>query len=140
MKKGKKKSGLITFTPQLQADDNVANYWMRQAAIRLRREVCWRWQEQGLQPAERTAVLPPFTDKAAAALDLSRFWEEKKKFYEIDPTAQYLTKQLQAKPPQARGARQGSFGWVVDKLQLDSVGAFALALVLAAAFDSSMGS
>ena len=104
MKKGKKKSGLITFTPQLEADDKVANYWMRQSAIRLRREVCWRWQEQGLQPAERTAVLPPFTDKAAAALDLSRFWEEKKKFYEIDPTAQYLTKQLEEKPPRTRRA------------------------------------
>lgn len=140
-KAAKKKTEFVTLSPRLRADDAAANYWMRQATIRLRREVCWCWQERGLQPLERTVVLPPFTDRAAAALDQSRYWEEKQAFYRADPTARYLTEQLQSPPPRSkRRPARGTFGWVTDELRLDLAEAFVLALALTVAIDGSMGS
>lgn len=70
---------------------------------------------------------------------MSRFWEEKGKFYQTDPTARYLTEQLEADPPEVdeRPAR-GSFGWVTSQLDLDDVSAFILALGLTVAFDSAV--
>lgn len=135
------KTEFVTLSPRLRAGDAVANYWMRQATFRLRREVCWCWQERGLQPIERTVVLPPFTDRAVAALDQSRYWEEKKTFYQADPTARYLTEHLETPPPHsARRPSRGTFGWVVDELRLDRAGTFVLALALTSSFDGSMGS
>ncbi len=133
--------GAITLSPALRANDAWANYWMRQVTLRLRREICWCWYERGLLPDSRPGSLPPFTDKVSEVLDMSRFWEEKSEFYQADPTARYLTEQLEADPPEAdkRPAR-GSFGWVVDQLDLDDVSAFILALGLAVAFDSAVGS
>jgi hypothetical protein len=114
---------------------------MRQVTLRLRREICWCWYERGLLPDSHPGVLPPFTDKVSAALDMSRFWEEKSEFYRTDPAAGYLTERLGAESPGAdeRPAR-GSFGWVMDTLDLDDVSAFVLALGLTAAFDSAVGS
>ena len=131
----------VTLSPALQADDVRANYWMRQVTLRLRREICWCWYERGLLPDSHQGGLPPFTDKVSAALDMNRFWEEKSAFYRTDPTARYLTERLGADPPGAeeRPAR-GSFGWVVDTLDLDDVSAFVLALGLTVAFDSAVGS
>src|SRR5215213_966753 len=137
----KKQKEFITFSPDLRADDACANYWMQQVTIRLRREISWCWHERGLQPANDPAVLPPFSDKVSATLDMSRFWGEKQNFYLTDTTARYLTEQLQTKSPGVvKRAIQGSFGWVVQRLELDDVAAFVLALALVAAFDGSMGS
>ena len=131
----------ITFSPELRASDACANHWMRQVTIRLRREICWCWHERGLQPASDATTLPPFSDKVSATLDLSRFWAEKQHFYTSDVTAGYLTEQLALAPPRIKNAAtQGSFGWVVERLELDEVSAFVLALGLTVAFDSSMGS
>jgi MoxR-like ATPase len=142
-----KKSEFVTFTPRLRAVDAVANYWMRQATLRLRREVCWCWSERGAQGRQTVAALPPFADRASAALDLSRFWEEKQRFYATDVTARYLSEQLNEPPPkqpQRRGraplAARGSFAWVVAELGLDDAASFVLALALTTAFDASMGS
>src|SRR5215207_1775604 len=137
-----KQSELVTCTPRLSAADDVANYWMRQATLRLRREVCWCWSERGAAaPPQGTAALPPFTDRASVALDLSRFWEEKQRFYLTDVTARYLTEQLDAPPPRAAGEpARGSFAWVVAELELDDAASFILALALTTAFDASMGS
>lgn len=131
----------ITFSPGLRADDPCANFWMRQVTIRLRREVCWCWHERGLQPADGS-TLPPFSNRVSTTLDMSRFWAEKRHFYVSDPTARYLTQQLDTKPPRTRygSAAQGSFGWVVQELKLDDVAALVLALALTVAFDGSMGS
>jgi hypothetical protein len=133
--------GTITLSPALRANDAWANYWMRQVTLRLRREICWCWYERGLLPDSHPGSLPPFTDKVSEILDMSRFWEEKSMFYRTDPTARYLTEQLEADPPDAdeRPAR-GSFVWVVDQLDLDDVSAFIMALGLAVAFDSAVGS
>lgn len=142
MTAAKKQQEFITFSPKLRAADACANYWMRQATIRLRREICWCWHERGLQPVDNVAVLPPFTDKVSTTLDMSRFWAEKQNFYLTDSTARYLTEQLQIKSPCAAGNRatQGSFEWVVQRLELDDVAAFVLALALTVAFDGSMSS
>jgi len=142
MKADAKQKEIITFSPGLRAGDWCANYWMRQVTIRLRREVCWCWHERGLQPPNDPAILPPFSDKVSATLDMSRFWAEKRSFFLSDPTARYLTDQLDNHPPRAQSgpAAAGSFGWVVDELKLDDLAAFVLALGLTVVFDASMGS
>jgi ATPase family protein associated with various cellular activities (AAA) len=136
-----RKQEVVTFSPDLRADDAWANYWMRQVTVRLRREVWWCWHERGAVPGDSSS-LPPFTDKVSTALDLSRFWAEKKQFYVSDPTARYLSEQLAVKPPRTRDTpvQRGSFGWVMAELQLDDVSSFVLALALTVAFDASMGS
>lgn len=142
MKASTQKKEFITFSPDLRAEDAWANYWMRQVTFRLRREVSWCWQERGIQAPGSPAALPPFSDKASTTLDVSRFWVEKQNFYASDPTAKYLTDQLDAIPPPAnqKGAVRGSFGWVVRELELNDVAAFVLALSLVCTFDGSMGS
>ncbi len=131
----------ITLSPALRANDAWANYWMRQVTLRLRREICWCWYERGLLPDSHSGGLPPFTDKVSEVLDMSRFWEEKSKFYRADPTARYLTEQLEVDPPDAdKHPARSSFGWVVNRLDLDDVSAFILALGLVVAFDSAVGS
>lgn len=142
MKTAAQKKEFVTLSPDLRSEDACANYWMRQVTLRLRREVCWCWQERGTQAPRSLAALPPFSDKAATSLDVSRFWLEKQDFYASDPTAKYLTEQLTAIPPPAtqKGSVRGSFGWVVNELELDQLATFVLALSLVAGFDGSMGS
>lgn len=131
----------VTLSPALRANDGWANYWMRQVTLRLRREICWCWYERGLLPDSYSGSLPPFTDKVSVILDMSRFWEEKSKFYQTDPTARYLTDQLGADPSDTdEPSIRGSFGWVIERLDLDDVSAFILALGLTVAFDSAVGS
>lgn len=131
---------LVTFSPNLRADDACANYWMQQVTIRLRREVWWAWHERGLQPVS-AATLPPFADRLSTTLDLSRFWAEKQEFYRSDPTAQYLSEQLLKKPPRQTGRlARGSFSWVAETLELDDVARLVLALGTSVALDASMGS
>lgn len=128
----------IVFSPNLRADDELANYWMRQAMMRARREIAWVWHERGVN-APQSGELPPVIDRVSDSLDLSRHWAEKRKFFETDTAARYLAEQLAVEPPAARGSRRGSFSWVVDELALDDVSTFALGLGLAAAFDASFG-
>jgi hypothetical protein len=132
----------VTFTPDLRAADPRANYWMRQVTIRLRREVAWCWHERGLQPPTDFAMLPPYADKLSTILDLSRFYGEKQDFFLTDPTARYLTDQLNQEPSFVSddAPARGSFGWVVNELALPDVASFILALSLSAAFDANMGS
>jgi hypothetical protein len=137
----KKQSAPVIFSPRLRADDEWANYWMRQATLKLRREVSWLWSERGLPVPENTNALPPFADRASVSLDLSRFWGEKQSFYRTDVTAKYLTEQLESDArPKKKSSPRGSFGWVIQELKLEDVAAFTLALALVSAFDSSMGS
>lgn len=134
------KKEFITFSPELRAGDELANYWMRQVTLRLRREVSWRWHECGLQPKDETSSLPPYADRVSDSLDLTRFWEHKQKFFANDVTAKYLTEQIEAPPPSATGKPvRGSFTWVVTELQLDDGAKFLLALALAPAFDAGVG-
>ena len=129
----------IVFSPNLRTGDELANYWMRQATLRLRREVAWIWHDRGPGAPPREGDVPPMIDRASDSLDLSRHWVEKQEFFAADPAAKYLTEQLWSPPPEWGEASRGSFGWVVRELALDDVSAFALALGLAVAFDASFG-
>jgi len=60
----------IVFSPNLRADDELANYWMRQATLRSRREIAWIWHERGLGEKIQPGELPPVVDKASYSLDL----------------------------------------------------------------------
>ena len=131
----------ITFSPALFAEDAYANYWMRQVTIRLRREICWCWHERGTLPDACPATLPSFVEKVPAILDMSRYWEEKNKFYQTDPTARYLSAQIEVDPPTLNeDTKRGSFGWVIENLNLDAVSSFILALGLSVSFDNAIGS
>jgi len=131
----------VVFSPNLRADDALANYWMRQATLRLRREVAWLWQERGFnEPPAASQQLPPFTDKLSVSLDLTRHWAEKQEFLKSDVAAGYLSEQLAEKPPKPKKPRRGSFGWLVEELKLKDAACFALGLALTTALDGNMGS
>jgi len=128
--------------PGLTADDPTGAYWLRQATVRLRREVCWTWLERGLLDgsahAPLSGVLPPFADPAAASLAIARFDDEKRSFFERDETAAYLSQLIAEPPPDDPGAA-GGFGWVVRELALTPVECFLLALALLARVDGAVG-
>ena len=129
----------IVFTPNLRARDELANYWMRQATLRLRREIAWLWHERGASSPQQFGELPPMIDRASVSLDLSRHWDEKQRFYGSHVAAKYLTEQLMIPPPRIDQSVRGSFGWVLQELSLDDVSALTLAMGLASAFDASFG-
>lgn len=129
----------VVFSPNLRSGDELANYWMRQATLRLRREIAWLWYERGRGVPQRPGELPPSIDRASDSLDLSRHWAEKQSFYATDVAAKYLSEQIAIEPPANAKPSRGSFGWVVRELQLDDVSKFMLALGLASAFDASFG-
>ena len=119
--------------------DAYTIYWMRQVTVRLRREICWCWNERGVSDS-KSGMLPPLVDKVSASLDMSRYWEEKNKFFQTDVTAKYLTDQLNVGYPVVKHFNQGSFGWIINKLNLDDSATFVLALGLIVAFDNAVGS
>lgn len=119
-----------TFSPGLLGEDVLANYWLQQVTIRLRREICWRWRQCGWGDG----------DKLIASLDMSRYWEAKCDFYQTDATGKYLTDKLEVDLPHTHHLpTRGSFDWVVQTLNLDNTAAFVLALGLAVAFDNAVG-
>jgi SpoVK/Ycf46/Vps4 family AAA+-type ATPase len=134
----------ITFSPDLTTDDDHAIYWLRQVTIRLRREICWCWHERGITQDSNLSVstiLPPFVDKTGITLNLSRYCEQKIKFFKTDKTAAYLTEQLETiLQPKNKDPPRGSFSWLVDMLNLDDISSFVLALGLIVSFDSAVGS
>ncbi len=139
MKAAREKPADVVFAPNLRSDDEVANYWMRQATLRARREIAWLWHERGHRAPTSAGELPPMVDKASDSLDLSRHWAEKRKFFGENVAARYLSEKLQAEPPAPKKRRRGSFAWVVRELELDDVASFALGLGLATSFDATFG-
>ncbi len=131
-------SEMKAFTPGLVAADPLANHWLRQVMLRLRREICWMWQERTGRAPE--GVLPPFTERVSESLDRARYWDDKQVFFESDTTARYLSEQISAVPPHRTSApERGSFAWVVEQAELDPVSTFILSLALMASFDSASG-
>lgn len=130
----------VVFSPNLRADDAAANYWMRQATLRLRREIAWLWHERGANEIPAGGQLPPSIDKLSVALDLTRYWAEKQKFLTGDVAARYLSEQLAEKPPKQKKPRRGSFGWLIEELKLSDAACFALGLALTTALDGNAGS
>lgn len=126
------------FSPGLSAAEPSANHWLRQVTLRLRREICWMWQERtGAEPA---GLVPPLVDRLSESLDRVRYWEDKQRFWESNVTARYLTQQIAAEAPRLAGPpARGSFTWVVEQAGLDPVATFVLSLGLMASFDSAAG-
>ena len=62
----------VWFTPGLDTQDAYTSYWVRQAVLRLRRELCWAWRQ--------TQTPDPLTD----ALHRSRLHEQRLHFFERD--------------------------------------------------------
>jgi hypothetical protein len=126
----------VAFSPALRAGDRLANHWLRQVTLRLRREVRWRWKER--QAGQVGAPGQAASKRLAESLDLTRYWEAKRRFFAEDTTARYLSETL-AEPfrPTPGTSPRGSFGWLVEELELDGVSAFALGLGLITTFDSA---
>ncbi|MEO6408203.1 MAG: ATP-binding protein [Burkholderiaceae bacterium] len=130
----------VGFLPGVQGEDALAQYWLGQVALRLRREVCWLWRERGVQAAaDNGSPLPPSVDRTLAALDLLRYERDKRAFFAEDPTAQHLGDRISMAAPAGEGARRGSFGWVVQQLHLAPVECFVLAMALLPSVDSAAG-
>jgi hypothetical protein len=150
-----------TFSPRVNVRDPLAAYWLRQATLRLRREICWLWRERALLAgvtanigSQGGALLPPFTDRLADVLDRARYDEERAAFFETDETASYLTRLIEAPPAMtdtrpARSTRRrqatvvtsvrGGFTWLAEERSLEPVARFVLALALLPAVDSAAG-
>jgi hypothetical protein len=135
-------AGPVVFMPGAGGDDAVAQYWLRQVTLRLRREVCWLWRERSLQASADAGpgALPPFADRALAALDLMRYDRDKRAFFAADVTARHLSERIAAAPPPAAPSPRGSYGWVVHTLRLAPVERFVLAVALLPSVDSAAGS
>jgi hypothetical protein len=135
----------VAFTPGVRGADPVAQFWLRQVTLRLRREVCWLWHERGVHrgagdEAPSRDVLPMFADRGVTALDLARYADDKRAFMSADVTARYLSERIAAEAPDARDPANGSFGWVALHLGLAPVERFVLAMALLPAIDSAAGS
>ncbi len=137
----------IAFMASVQTTDRLAQHWLRQVTLRLRREVCWLWRErqaQGLVAAGDPQTLagsslPPFVDAALGALDIARYAQDKQDFFADDVTARHLSELIAQPAPQGAAAQRGSFGAVVLELSLAPVEAFVLSLALLPAVDSAAG-
>ena len=132
----------VGFVPGVDGDDALAQYWLGQVTLRLRREVSWLWRERGLQTAGTSAsAVPPPVDRALAALDLVRYERDKRAFFADDVTARYLSERIEAAEPTVSTGvdRRGSFGWVARQLQLQAVERFVLAVALLPIVDSAAG-
>lgn len=138
MKKAASKPEPVVFSPNLEASDAAANYWMRQAMLRLRREIAWIWNERGAA-AHSVGELPPFIDRVSDSLDLARHHSERAEFFKTDVAAKYLTSCIDAPRQKTGEAKRGGFGWVAKELGLGDAEQFVLALALTSAFDAATG-
>ncbi|MER2555193.1 MAG: hypothetical protein ABTQ28_18190, partial [Thauera sp.] len=130
----------VAFTPGVRGNDPLARYWLGQASLRLRRELCWLWRERALQgvPADGSA-LPPLADRTLVALDRVRYEDERRVFFAQDVTARHLSECIAAAPPAPSPGACGSFGWLADTLALAPLDCFVLALALLPSVDSASG-
>lgn len=136
----------VVFLPGARGEDPVAQHWLRQVTLRLRREVCWLWRERGAQRPQDPSddddahALPPFADPALGTLDLLRYASDKRAFFAHDVTARHLGA-LIAAPADAlhAGGPRGSFAWLVQALGLAPLDRFVLAMALLPAVDSAAG-
>jgi hypothetical protein len=133
----------VVFLPGARGEDLLARHWLRQVTLRLRREVSWLWRERSLQaPAgDPPGALPPFADRALASLDLRRYAQDKRSFFDDDLTARHLSELIAAPPTAQRSAQlaNGSFAWLAQTLQLAPVDCFVLAIALLPVVDSASG-
>lgn len=132
---------LMTFTPGVRGEDDLAQYWLSQVTVRLRREVCWLWRERSLQneAGQDSTALPLCGDRTVEALDLVRYDSQKRAFFANNITARYLSERIAVPPPPSVQHVRGSFGWVAETLKLRPVERFVLALGLLPSIDGASG-
>jgi hypothetical protein len=132
---------LTAFTPGVRGEDVLAQYWLSQVTVRLRREVCWLWRERSQQngAGQGSVALPPCGDRTVEALDLVRYDGQKRAFFADNITARYLSDCIAVPPPTSGPRVRGSFGWVAETLKLTPVERFVLALGLLPSIDSACG-
>lgn len=128
----------VAFTPHIRSADPVAASWLAEATLRLRREICWLWRQRGGEPATAGASLPPPGDATVESLDLMRFADSKRQFFETDITARHLTEQIEALR-QARAPVAGPWTSIAYRLSLDDAAQLVMALGLIARADAASG-
>jgi adenylate kinase family enzyme len=121
---------VVWFTPGLHAPDVYTAYWIRQAVLRLRRELCWAWRH--------SQTPDPLTD----ALDRTRLHEQRLEFFERDETARHLTQAISQEPPAVPDpCARGTFPWLAGEpaggLGLLPAEIFTTALVLMHSWDAA---
>ncbi|SEJ11006.1 MULTISPECIES: ATP-binding protein [unclassified Variovorax] len=137
----------VVFLPGARGEDPLAQHWLRQVTLRLRREVCWLWRERTAQvaqvaqmPGDADSALPPFSDRALGTLDLLRYANDKRSFFASDVTARHLGELIAAPAAPVRaGGPRGSFTWLVQALGLTPLERFVLAMALLPVVDSAAG-
>jgi hypothetical protein len=128
------------FSPSLHASDPLAEHWLRQVTLHLRREICWLWRERRTHPSPDSGATPPFIDRLEHSLDLARYSAERHRFFAEDETAAYLTRGIaQGAPSPRQACVRGSFSWVARELKLTDAGCFLLALAISPVMDSAAG-
>lgn len=123
-------------TPNLAIADPCTAYWFAQVTLRLRREVAWCWYQRAHQANPAFGMLPPIQDAAAENLDLVRYENQKKHFFNTDPTAQYLSEQIVALTLDR--SSHSRWRWLVEELNLDEAAEFVMALGLAIRLDAGL--
>ncbi|HFE44844.1 MAG TPA: hypothetical protein ENJ18_05010, partial [Nannocystis exedens] len=128
-----------TFSPGLEPECPLATYWLCQVSLRLRREIAWRWHEQGgSPPVSAGPLVPAMPDPLRDALDRGRYLDEQRRFFAEDATGKYLSDRISRPPPLAPvSAQQGTFAWVCNALELTPIARFTLALALYVSWDSA---
>ncbi len=116
---------MVWFTPGLDVPDATTAYWIRQAVLRLRRELCWAWR------------LPQAPDPLTDALDRSRLHEQRLEFFERDETARHLSEAIGQPPPARTACARGTFPWLAAELGLHPAEIFTAALVLMNSWDAA---
>ena len=129
----------VLLNPDLGVANPCLAWWLDQVTLRLRREIAWCWHLRGEGKAAAEGVLPPFADAAVESLDLTRYADDKRRFFATEVAASHLNERL------ARRARPrpldeiGSWDWVARRAALDDASQFVLALTLAARLDATLG-
>lgn len=127
-------------TPGIRVDDPVLVFWLSQVNLRVRREVCWAWQQRVGHADPHSGALPPVTDAAAANLDLVRYVAARERFFTEDPAASFLTEKLaELEEPVLDDPARGSWTWLAKSLGLNPAEQFVFALAIAHHLDSGLG-
>jgi hypothetical protein len=126
----------VSLTPGLDPPDALAAYWIAQVTLRLRREIGWCWHQRAGADDPGTGVPPPLSDAAQESLDLTRYEADKRRFFENDVTARWLSARIDAQDPPAS---DGAWQRAVAQAKLDAASQFVLALALTARIDASCG-
>jgi len=118
-----------SLTEGLTPKDEFTRNWLEQVILRMRRELSWLWRNQ--QPA----------DRLADSLERRSLAEQRRGFFDEDPTGRYINQQINNRkaPLRTRGGRRGTFPWLARQLNLSRAEIFVTALALAAARDAAVG-